>query len=166
MTAQPTPEVSTTKTCQCGCGAPVARSFLPGHDAKLKSALVEATRSNRWWVRESAAHVLVNRGWGHFIDSEVLAQLPVRSRHNGRFCRSVHLDSVEVWTNDTHGLSHGNATCPAAKGETTQDTEATGWVCGACVHTHDTAERVGRHGVLMEALDAEREARRAAEQAA
>jgi hypothetical protein len=30
--------------CGCGCGAPVSRRFLPGHDAKLKSRLLRAAR--------------------------------------------------------------------------------------------------------------------------
>lgn len=31
--------------CGCGCGSPVRRRFLPGHDAKLKSALLTSWRS-------------------------------------------------------------------------------------------------------------------------
>ena len=37
---EPAPE----SRCQCGCGAPVARRFLPGHDAKLLSMLKKVER--------------------------------------------------------------------------------------------------------------------------
>jgi predicted nuclease with RNAse H fold len=32
------------RLCGCGCGSPVSRRFLPGHDAKLKSHLLRAAR--------------------------------------------------------------------------------------------------------------------------
>lgn len=33
--------------CGCGCGAEVARQFLPGHDSKLRHQLAEALRDGR-----------------------------------------------------------------------------------------------------------------------
>ena len=41
-----TASVGPTRTgrCGCGCGTPVRRRFLPGHDAKLKSCLLAAWR--------------------------------------------------------------------------------------------------------------------------
>src|SRR5215218_4084906 len=32
--------VDTPKTCLCGCGEPVSRTFRPGHDSRLRSELV------------------------------------------------------------------------------------------------------------------------------
>jgi predicted nuclease with RNAse H fold len=39
------PVLAGDKLCGCGCGAPVRRRYLPGHDAKLKSVLLTAWRS-------------------------------------------------------------------------------------------------------------------------
>jgi hypothetical protein len=39
------------KTCLCGCGAEVRRTFLSGHDAKLKSARTARTKAQREWLR-------------------------------------------------------------------------------------------------------------------
>jgi predicted nuclease with RNAse H fold len=44
--------------CECGCGAPVRRRFLPGHDAKLRSRLLQAEASG-----VSAAKQLTDLGW-------------------------------------------------------------------------------------------------------
>jgi hypothetical protein len=46
------------KACECGCGAPVRRRFLPGHDAKLRSALLRAEASGK-----SASRRLAELGW-------------------------------------------------------------------------------------------------------
>jgi hypothetical protein len=43
--ADPLPNVSSTRLCECGCGATVRRRFLPGHDAKLKSRLRRLQRA-------------------------------------------------------------------------------------------------------------------------
>lgn len=48
-----------TKYCGCGCGAVVARSFLPGHDARHASKLVEAAINGS----ESALGEIAERGW-------------------------------------------------------------------------------------------------------
>lgn len=53
----------TGRKCRCGCGAPVARRFLPGHDAKLKSRLVKEARNGS----EAARQELREEGWEHFI---------------------------------------------------------------------------------------------------
>ncbi len=45
--------------CGCGCGAPVRRRFLPGHDAKLKSRLLGAWRAGE----PAAADRLRDLGW-------------------------------------------------------------------------------------------------------
>jgi hypothetical protein len=50
--------VDTPRLCLCGCGRPVRRRFLPGHDAKLKSRLLRDVRAG------AAAHsLLVELGW-------------------------------------------------------------------------------------------------------
>ena len=45
--------------CGCGCGAAVRRRFLPGHDAKLKSRLLNSWRSGDM----TAAQRLHDLGW-------------------------------------------------------------------------------------------------------
>lgn len=49
--------------CECGCGAPVARRFKPGHDAKLKSRLRRELESRDQAARQRAADELDRRGW-------------------------------------------------------------------------------------------------------
>ena len=44
--------------CGCGCGEPVRREFLPGHDAKLRSQLLKQAAAGT-----SAADELKRRGW-------------------------------------------------------------------------------------------------------
>lgn len=46
------------RLCECGCGAPVRRRFLPGHDARLKSALLRDLRAG-----EAARRDLARLGW-------------------------------------------------------------------------------------------------------
>jgi hypothetical protein len=46
------------RLCACGCGAPVRRRFLPGHDAILKSRLLREVRAG-----EAAAGELRRLGW-------------------------------------------------------------------------------------------------------
>jgi hypothetical protein len=51
--------------CECGCGAAVAKRFLPGHDAKLKSRLLREAR-----IGEAARRELTRLGWIHFLKTE------------------------------------------------------------------------------------------------
>jgi hypothetical protein len=44
--------------CECGCGAPVRRRFLPGHDAILKSRLLREARAG-----DAAKRALRRLGW-------------------------------------------------------------------------------------------------------
>lgn len=46
------------RLCECGCGEPVRRRFLPGHDAKLKSRLLLQARAG-----ERARRELMRLGW-------------------------------------------------------------------------------------------------------
>jgi hypothetical protein len=52
------PEPDAAGLCECGCGAPVRRRFLPGHDAILKSRLLAATRAG-----DDARTQLERLGW-------------------------------------------------------------------------------------------------------
>jgi hypothetical protein len=57
------PAPPTGRKCRCGCGSPVKRRFLPGHDARLKSDLLKRARKGE----EAAARELEELGWGHFL---------------------------------------------------------------------------------------------------
>ena len=134
------------KSCRCGCGAVVARKFKPGHDAKLKGRLLAATRSADWWVREPAVIAMVEQGWGHFVDGEILAQTPVRNKSHGFYVKSRHIDSIKPWEGfitDERGDTHSHRQCPDAQGQLTWSRTADGWLCSTCIHTHDYSEQVG-----------------------
>ncbi|MHB8438977.1 MAG: DUF429 domain-containing protein [Acidimicrobiales bacterium] len=53
------PDIAGSGLCLCGCGAPVRRRFLPGHDAKLKSQLLDRHRAGD----EGATERLRELGW-------------------------------------------------------------------------------------------------------
>lgn len=140
---------NTTKSCECGCGEAVARRFKPGHDAKLKSLLVQSVSASQWWVRQSAAEALLERGWLHFAKPEALADLKVRSRgSNGRFVETRHVEVVETadWTHlDERGHTHAHPGCSEVVGSLTAERSATGWLCSTCVHTEDWLDLAARH---------------------
>jgi hypothetical protein len=46
------------RLCECGCGGPVRRRFLPGHDTKLRSRLLRDLRAGR-----AASRELARLGW-------------------------------------------------------------------------------------------------------
>ncbi len=51
--------------CLCGCeGQTKGGRFLPGHDAKLKKALVAGARAGK----KRAANKLEKLGWSKFLD--------------------------------------------------------------------------------------------------
>ena len=51
--------------CLCGCeGQTKGGRFLPGHDAKLKKALLAAARAGK----KRAANKLEKLGWSKFLD--------------------------------------------------------------------------------------------------
>lgn len=53
------------RLCECGCGRPVRRRFLPGHDAKLRSRLLGEARLGLAAVAE-----LERLGWSHFLKED------------------------------------------------------------------------------------------------
>jgi predicted nuclease with RNAse H fold len=52
--------------CECGCGRPAARRFLPGHDAKLKSRLLRDLRAG-----DRARSELERLGWLRTAHEEI-----------------------------------------------------------------------------------------------
>jgi hypothetical protein len=53
--------------CLCGCGGRTKGGrFLPGHDAKLKKALVADARAGK----KRAANKLAKLGWSKFLEKE------------------------------------------------------------------------------------------------
>ena len=50
--------------CECGCGAEVKSRFLPGHDAKLKSRLVNQALEGDG----AAARELRKRNWSAHLE--------------------------------------------------------------------------------------------------
>jgi hypothetical protein len=145
--------VKNQKTCQCGCGHAVARRFLPGHDARLKSALVQSVSAKNWWERQAAAEALLQRGWLHFASVEALADLKVRSRaqRNGRWTETRHVEVVEAASHthlDQRGVTHSHPNCQDVEGTLRMERGAgTGWLCSTCVHTEDWLEVAAQHNL-------------------
>lgn len=70
------PAAPAPKLCLCGCGATVAREFKPGHDARLKGALIDAVLSGERpdaspALKTAGAKALLTieaRGWGAHLE--------------------------------------------------------------------------------------------------
>lgn len=139
-------EATQVRQCECGCGEAVARRFKPGHDGRLKGRLITEARDRRWWIRENAVLAMINRGWGHFLPMDIVASVPVRSRHRGRFVETRHADSLFGVVQDESGASHSHWSCPQIEGDSrwVSVEDHTGWLCGTCVHIHDHSELVGQ----------------------
>ncbi len=60
----PVGRVDTPRLCECGCGRPVRRRFLPGHDARLRSRLLNEARAG-----VTARKELARLGWRRALDS-------------------------------------------------------------------------------------------------
>ena len=58
------PDAAAPRLCECGCGRPVRRRFLPGHDAILKARLLRAVRAG-----DAARADLERLGWSHGADT-------------------------------------------------------------------------------------------------
>jgi Protein of unknown function (DUF429) len=56
----PAGDAAAPRLCECGCGGPVRRRFLPGHDTKLRSQLLRDLRAG-----EAASRELARLGWLH-----------------------------------------------------------------------------------------------------
>lgn len=145
METNPTTNPNNTKTCECGCGEPVRRRFRPGHDGRLKGRLLRQAKDTRWWIREKAVTTMIDNGWGHFLPMEIVANTPVRSRHQGRFVETRHQDSLHGVVTDESGVDHSHWGCPKIRGNHTwvKAHNRDGWLCGTCVHIHDLSELVG-----------------------
>src|SRR5205814_8291681 len=52
------PRSPLARPCECGCGAPVRRRFLPGHVARLRSRLLREVRAG-----DAARRELDRLGW-------------------------------------------------------------------------------------------------------
>jgi hypothetical protein len=64
MPLHPAGRVDTPGLCECGCGLPVRRRFLPGHDARLRSRLLREARAG-----VAARKELARLGWSRALDS-------------------------------------------------------------------------------------------------
>lgn len=103
MTAQ------ATRPCGCGCGALVVRRYLPGHDARHKSALVaQAIATKGTWAGEAAAAALIERGWESFLPLPLLRDLPIR---NTRRQVRVPITQVERFLVGPDGDHHARHNC-------------------------------------------------------
>jgi hypothetical protein len=56
-----------THPCECGCEGQANRSYLPGHDAKHKSALI-ALALKGGATGKAAEETLAAKGWTKFLD--------------------------------------------------------------------------------------------------
>lgn len=100
------PEATVTR-CGCGCGAEVARRYLPGHDAKHKAALVAA--ANDATTRQAADRAidqLIELGWTRYAEAATLRAY--QPRRGGR--PTTHRNRVAIWLvgpDHTHHARHG-----------------------------------------------------------
>lgn len=149
MDARPTIPMPVKGTCGCGCGESVPRRFRPGHDARLKSTLLDVARRGAPHQRERAAWSMIESGWSRFLDDEILWALPRRTR---RGQRKLHIDEVERWIGEPtlypgacHGRHHSRMDCPAL----TKAAKAAG-------ETHPVSKLARPSWVRMLDADAER----------
>lgn len=101
--------MDTPSLCQCGCGAPVARRYKPGHDARHKSALVtQAVEATTPSSREAAIAALIERGWESFLPLDLLRAHPSR---NHRRQVKIHIDQADRFLVDLDGQHHTRHNC-------------------------------------------------------
>lgn len=90
---------SVSQQCGCGCGADVSREFLPGHDAKLKSRLVnEALEGST-----EAEAQLRERGWMAHLDLARASQAAKREKEKDAEIKRLRA-AVRVSAADTRRL--------------------------------------------------------------
>lgn len=159
LASLPTP---TDATCGCGCAQPAKRSFLPGHDAKLKGQLVRlaASPSVKRSLRADAVERLLVRGWGRFVKPgsiDDLGMLPtVDPTDRRRRVDVCHADNVVEYVTDKAGVSHSHPYCPHVEGDVVRHPAAdprTGWLCSGCVEVATPAERASRQALYAWVLD-------------
>lgn len=96
------------RACGCGCGSPVARRYLPGHDARHKAAIVaQAEAATTPSAREAAVRLADSLGWASFIPLAILRATPIR---HGRKIRT-HIEDVERFLVDCRGEFHSRHAC-------------------------------------------------------
>lgn len=107
------------KTCGCGCGVPVKRTYLPGHDARHKAALVlQANQATTRQGCDRAIDQLVARGWAHYAERATLRAYKQRYRGKERHL----LADVAVFLVGPDGTHHSRHAC----GQLTQAAKAAG----------------------------------------
>lgn len=137
------------KTCGCGCGAEVARRYLPGHDARHKASIVR--RANEGTTRQAcdrAIDELAELGWTQYASLETLRAYQQRDRGRAR----AHIDQVTTWLVGPNGQHHARHACRVLTSDarshgqihritrlatqeaiTRTDQRPTGWdICQAC----------------------------------
>lgn len=115
MTSEP------IKTCGCGCGAEVARRYLPGHDARHKASIVR--RANEGTTRQAcdrAISELIELGWTQYASLETLRAYVQRDRGKAR----AHIATVTTWMVGPNQLHHSRHACRVL----TADAKAAGLV--------------------------------------
>lgn len=156
--------------CGCGCGAPVARRFLPGHDARLKSALTARSLQGD----QAAILAMAAEGWAHYLPASLLSTVPTRLGRgrahlaHSRLASSLAGCGVVV---DERGIAHSRYCCPAspspsrptgrffrlplAVAPTTDAVHAAiyantpaVWTCGTCIHLSTFADIVRDEALL------------------
>lgn len=98
------------RTCQCGCGAEVARRYLPGHDARHKAAIVaRANDSTTRQLCDRAIDELLDRGWARYATLETLRAYQPRRGNRPTILRA----EVTTWLVDPDGIHHARHACRA-----------------------------------------------------
>lgn len=142
--------------CGCGCGAPAARTFLPGHDQRLKGMLARAMATHRdRAVRVEAAEAMLARGWGYIGDREAWAALThtyVDPGDRRRRLPCIDLREAAWLLVDEARLVHGHAACCKRTGRSTwmraaDAHDASIWSCGLCTRTTSLFEQAERQRV-------------------
>jgi hypothetical protein len=101
-------DTTPVRLCGCGCGAEVARRYLPGHDARHKAALVLATNTapNRH-LADRAIDALIEAGWVGYADLAVLRGYVQRDRGKAK----AHIAEVGTWLVGPNGQHHSRHAC-------------------------------------------------------
>lgn len=130
------------KTCLCGCLAPVARTFLPGHDAKLKGRLIREARDGDWRQSATAVDSLLERGWARFVPASALERYIERAPNGSQ---TWDIRNIVDCVTDASGTSHAHAFCKSFQGPGTRhanDPALNGWLCSDCISVYTVQERV------------------------